>query len=232
MQALHRREAPAAAGRGTPQAAGLFPDQSEEEKPIVQFQQGGRGRSQSHHGPGSGGRSCWPRGLGSELGFRTSVLLSSEAGGRWHTVPGTQLPAMLRHEQAPSLAPPFPEQQLWSHPDSKLTVGAGEGSSEGDLSLHTLRQRGFRLKSFILIEFSEWKLPNIAALCRNILALRAPASRGNFHRFEYFTSFWTDRQWGARVQKAAPAADPAMLAQLTGFSATAMLLRGSPHLWT
>lgn len=174
---------------------------------------------------GAAGRGAW----GSELGFRTSVLLSSEAGGRWHTVPGTQLPAVLRHEQAPSLAPPFPEQQLWSHPDSKPTVGAGEGSSEGDLSLHTLRQRGFRLKSFILIEFSEWKLPNIAALCRNILALRAPASRGNFHRFEYFTSLWTDRQWGARVQKAEPAADPAMLAQLTGFSATAMLLRGSPH---
>lgn len=70
MQALHRREAPAAAGRGTPQAAGLFPDQSEEEKPIVQFQRGGRGRSQSHHGPGSGGRSCWPRGLGLRAGLQ------------------------------------------------------------------------------------------------------------------------------------------------------------------
>lgn len=32
------------------------------------------------------------------------------------------------------------------------------------------------------------------------------------------------------MQKAEPAADPAMLAQLAGFSVTAMLLRGPPHL--
>lgn len=133
---------------GTPQAAGLFPDQSEEEKSIVQIQQGGQWRSQSHHHPDWQGRSCHLRGLGLQAGLKDFCPFVLRAKRLWHTVPATLFPAGLRHEQALSLVPLFPVQQLWSHPDSKPIVEAGEGNrcSEGNLSLHTLRQWCFRLK--------------------------------------------------------------------------------------
>lgn len=153
MQALHRREAPAAAGRRYPTSSTTF-------SPINQRKKSPLCRSSGEDGDGlkavmaladEAGAAGMPASQGAwgcELGLRTSVLLSSEPGGRWHTLPATLLPAVLRHEQALSLAPPFLVQQLRSHPDSKPMVGAGEGNrgSEGDLSLHTLRQRCFRLK--------------------------------------------------------------------------------------